>query len=454
MAKARTLFLILLLAFLLRFQPIHFSGYADPDTYFHERNIETIVSTQQAFFFDIVSQQGRYYTNFPLFHDVFAVFSIITGFSARVLLLFFPALFGVLLSLFVFLFAHRLFGERAALFAAFSLAIMPLSLVRTSGVARPDAMAMLFLLCCFFALFFRKNKTAIFFAVAVAFANPVPSSVVLIAIAFAASLVLKIKKEQDFFIEACVISIASLVVYFLWMQHFPFGFEYYFSPVAANAMELQKTDFAWLVATLKFSWLFFAFGFFVAKKQWFLRTWSVFCVLVGMAMVRLALFLAMPAAIFSGFGLKEFEERTKEYSKVFFAMLFVLAALTVFPEIWNAGNYLRAEEKAGILWLNENAASDANIASQWDFGDPIQGITNRAVVIDGHFEYNPGVGARFNDIVAMIGSGNCRFIQSIVSKYKINYFFSDHETLFVDYGDCGFANRVLDANSARVFSFN
>ncbi len=445
--------MLLVLAFLLRFQPVFFSGYGDPDSYFHERNIETIVSQQSAFFFDSLSQQGRYYSNFPLFHLPFAIEKITTSLPTSTLLLLMPALFGVFTVLFVFVLAKRLFGENIAFFSAFSLAIMPLSIIRTNGVARPDALAMLLLLCCFFAVLAKKNKTAVLLSFAIALANPVPSSIVLLGIMFVASIVLWLKKRENFFSLSAVMAIASALAFFLWTLNYPSGFLGYFSPIAMNAMELQKTDFVWLVAALKFSWLFIPFGFFAIKNNWFLKTWLLLTGAIAFVAVRMALFFALPAAIFSGIGLASFSKKTRPHKRAFFALLFILALLNVFPEIWNSKNYLSAEEKFGLQWLKQNSVSDANIAGAWDFGDPIAAITNRAVLMDGHFEFNPIVGARYKDEIALENSNDCALTQKIVSKYSINYFFADKETVLFDY-NCALMDRVFDANRTKIFRFS
>lgn len=454
MEKTKTLALIILLAFLLRAQPVFLQGYSDPDTFFHQRNIETIVSTHQAFFWDSLSQQGRYYSNFPLFHLPIALAEINTGLPIELLMILFPALFSTAIILFIFLLAKRFFSERTALFAAFALAIMPLSIIRANGTARPDALAMLFLLCCLFALLSNKKKTALFFAVAVAFTNPVPTSGVLLGIIFVASVVLWLKKQKSFFMFIMFAALFSVLAFLLWTMHFPFGFEYYYSNVAMGANELQQTDPTWILASLKFSWLFILFGFFAAwKKNWFFSAWLLSCFAIAFVAPRMALFFALPAAVFSGIGLQNFESKTKQYSKIFFVLLFVLAALNIFPEAYNSRPYLLAEEKAGIGWLSANAPSDTNIAGEWDFGDPLAALTNRPVLMDGHFEFNPAVAQRYKDNVQLMQSIDCNETSAIIEKYKINYFFADHESLWVDY-NCNFASRLLDANRAIVFGFN
>ncbi len=454
------LLLILLLAFLVRIHPILVGSLLGPDPNFHLRMTVLWVENQGKPFYDLLSMQGRYYSYPPLYHLSYALLNIVSSINISFLIQLFPAVYGILGILVVFIFARRLFDERTALFASFVLAIMPMHIVRTYSYARPDGLALLFVPAIIYLLYINREKIAALLSIALVLLHPLSTLYLLTFLIFWV-IVFKVKGKQIHAKKFFSIILLVFVVFLLWLFSQNYPFTEYVSFTSFESSELTNLTLNSIFSFFTFSWLFVLIGLFKLKNNLFLKSWFGFSLLYAVIGLRLAFFLTFPAAIIAGFALNFILQQVKKYQKPFFFLILILALITVIPRIDGIGKYIPDSEKSAMFWLKENSDENSSIASQWDRGHPLTRFASRKVVIDGYFEFAPGLEQRNASIHNIITTSNCNKIMAGVNRWQIDYFFVPASGLYnmsykngiLEAYDCNSMYAVFESDGSKIFYY-
>ncbi|MFH1697316.1 MAG: hypothetical protein ABH854_05435 [Candidatus Diapherotrites archaeon] len=455
------LFLIIVLAALVRFSPGLAGSMGGPDPHFHTRMAELVVSGEGVPVYDALSNQGRWYTYAPLYHLMYALLGIFSGLPVKGLVNFFPVLYGCAGVLLVFIFARRLFGVRAGVFAALALAVMSMHIVRTASYSRPDGLALLIVPAALYLLYTQRFKAAALLSVVQVLLHPL-STAYLLTLMIAIMAVHRVKGETLEYKKYAGIIVLTVAVFLSWLLTRAYPIELYLSDVSYSSAELSALSLLSILMYFTFSWIFIILGVFKLPERgkYFLLAWFVYTLLFAVLGFRLAIFLSIPAAIIAGWGLLTVEQALSKYKIVFYALLLLLAGISIGGDIYNDAKYINTGERAAMLWLRDYTDENATIAASWDRGHPLTYYAQRKVLIDGYFEFAPGLDERLEVMETLISTADCGKISEAVQDYGIDYFYVHTSAL----GRRNYMNGILEAKcegmalvysseKARVFAY-
>lgn len=460
--------LILILATLMRALPLIFQpleAMVGPDPYFHARLSEQTINEKSLPFYDALSHQGRYYSYAPLFHALFASFSLISGLPVILLVKLIPVLYGAMAVLLVFVFARRIFAQEKeknfiALFSALSLAIMGLHVMRTVSYARPDGLSLLIIPAIIFLFHYKKFKSAMLLSIAQVLLHPLSTAFLLSFLVIYTVIKKALKKEIALKPLIAIIAV-TLIVFLAWLFSLPYDLSQYVSSISLESSEMGALSFLQVFAFLTFSWLFILVAVFKLKEKLFLKAWFGFALLFGIFATRLALHWSIPSALMAGFGLAFLKEKTLPYTKAFYFLVFVLALMALVFHVTDERLFWHESESKAVLWLKENSDINATIASAWDRGHALAYFTQRKVLIDGYFEFAPDLEERNKAWKTMAQSSDCGKILEQAEKFSVDYFFIHKNALesetfkngLLEARDCEKIAGVYASDQAKIISF-
>ena len=457
---AFALFLILVLGLILRFHPLLIDGYVDPDQAFHIRQAKAFISEEKVPFRDELSNQGRYYSYAPMYHSILAVFSLLTGIEADVLIFILSALYGVIGVLVVFLFARKFFDEKTALYSAFILSVLSLHLVRTAGQSRPDGLALLIIPAVLYLLFTQRFKLAIIFSVFQVLLHPL-STVFLLLTIIVWMAIFRIKKIQLNYKYFFALIFIAIIVFLIWLFHLPYPWTDYVSRVSFDSAELTQLSLTGLLYYTKEAWLFALIALTKLKNNLFLKIFLVVSFLYALVGVRTTIFFSIPLGIIAGLGLNVVIEKVRPFQKIAFPLIMLLILISAGPGFLKKGTFLTQQDKTALFWIKDNTPQDAVIFSQWDLGHPITYLAQRTTFMDGYFEFAPDVKQRNDTMKTLIQTSNCPIIQNLVQKNKLDYFFLATKMLnsqTYQYGaleaDCSFESGMYASDTTKIIKWN
>ena len=437
---------ILAIAFFARALPLDYSYFPEPDSFFHARSVELIISGQKIPGIDPISQQGRPYMNSPLFHAYFASFELLSGIGTVLIVKLLSIVFALATVLLTFLISKRMFGNRIALFSAFALAIMTIYVLRTSAFARPDAFALMILGAGILFFLMREDLLAAIASVGIALSNPIATGIAFVAALLFFWALALVKKADARTKSVFAISLVFFLVYALWLLHFQMPWTSFYSGMAFESAEMQQTTVVWYLLSFSFAWIFALFAFVKMKGNYFLKTWAVSAAFLSIWALRFALFLTIPMAILAGFGICALEKKTRRQWIAFYALVILLVSVTAVPLLFESGPYVPEPQEKAMKWISVYTPQSASLASDWDFGDPLGYLAKRKVVVDGHFEFNPSVQARNDSIKIIASSSDCKKIFAEVKKWGIDYYFLNQR----DFDSLTYKNGLLEANCGFI----
>lgn len=460
--EKKILLLIFVLALTIRLAPLSIDSFMGPDPNFHARMSEQIIEEQKLVEYDELSLQGRPYSYAPLYHTSFATISIASSVSPYYLVRIFPAIYGALAVLLAFVFSRKLFPKEnyVWLFAALAVAVMPMHIIRTASYARPDGLALVIIPFVLYFLYTQRYKISVLLSVGLVLLHPF-STLYLLLLILALIIVLKFKRQELQWQKLFAVVVLTFVVYIIWLSTQQQPLVQYISNISFESAELSKLTLTGILTFFTFSWIFVLVALAKMKENYFLKIWLGFSVAFALIGLRAAIFMAMPMALFAGFGLNVAFENLKKYKKAFFVLIFILLLATILPRVYTFDKYTTEQDRAGISWLAEYTPEESVIASQWDFGHPITYRAKRAVVIDGYFEYAPGLDERKEATEILRQSSNCETIAEQIEKFDIGYFYIPKKSEGGDsykYGaleaDCSEISKPYSNDSVMIFAYD
>ena len=461
MVNKKALLAIFILAIFIRAFPLFIGSMTGPDPWFHARMTEMVVEGQAVPGFDSLSMQGRFYSYAPLFHTTIASFSILSGIEVINLTPILPAIYGAVAVLLAFAFTRRFFKSQSiALFASLAIALMPLHLMRTAAYARPDSLALLIVPAIIFLIYIKKFSPALLLTVALVLLHPL-SSLYLFIFLIVWMIVARVKHLDFNFRKTLLIILICTIIWMLWLYSLPYSPLDYVSSVSLESSENVKPLLLSIFIFFTFSWIFLVLGLVKseARKKVFLLSWFFFSLLYAAFSSRLAIFLTMPVAIISAAGFGLAFEKTRSAFPVLLALLFVLGSMVAFSEVSNTRLFVSPSERAAMAWLS-NTPLDSVIFSSWDRGHPLTYLSRRQVVMDGYFEFAPGLSERNDSMQVLVRTSNCVKILAERTRWDFDFFFLHKRALESAVyknglleADCKFISTVYSSDSARILSF-
>lgn len=454
--------IILLLAFVIRAHPLALDSFGGPDPHFHARMSELVIAGQGVPEYDELSMQGRFYSYAPLYHLMYAFFALFSALEMRFLVMLLPALYGCAAVLLVYAFSNRIFNsQKIALFSALALSVMPMHLVRTSAYSRPDGLALLIVPAVIYLFYIKRTRIAALLSIGLVLLHPLSTLYLLLflllwslASKFASGPAPRLPSlSQHEFLRnfpaksAFLTVLLTFAVFLIWLCSQQYPIADYISGTSFESAELVRMYVLSFFAFFTFSWLFVLLALFKSRRM-FPKLWLLYSFAFAAVGMRLGIFMALPAAILAGFGIEYAWQKIKPYSKPFLLLLFLLLAITALPRINMQGQYISVAERSAMLWLNSTAPQGAGIAAQWDMGHPLTYYAQRPVVIDGYFEFAPGLEARNDAIKNLLSTSDCGKISENAGRYNATHIFIPERGL----KDRAYRNGILEANDCPRLS--
>jgi hypothetical protein len=272
----------------------------------------------------------------------------------------------------------------------------------------------------------------------------------------------KFKKIDFSFKKTIILMEIGFIVFLLWLVVLPYPITNYVSNVSLESSEMTKPLMLSFFVYFSIAWIFIVIGLLALKKHLFLKLWFLFSLFYGMFGTRLGIFVSFPAAILSAFGLEFILKKVHPYEKAFFLILMVLCLIALVPGMFETHQLVKESEKSAMLWFNGFTPKDSSIMSSWDRGHPLAYFAQRKIVIDGYFEFAPGLKERNNSMKLLIRTNNCEKIKLEVSKFEIDYFFIHSKVLdsityqngVLESGRCEFVFGVFESDGSKILSYN
>ncbi|MFA5247154.1 MAG: hypothetical protein WC408_04680 [Candidatus Micrarchaeia archaeon] len=457
--------LLILAAFAVRFYPAALQSFTDPDHYYHLRQMEYVAQEGAVRQFDGLSNLGRPYTYYPLFHLIGGSIAVLFGMPALWAYAFVSLAVAVLAVFAVYLAARSALlrceiadASPIASYCALFAACLPIFFFRQTVFTRPDAFA-----AAIFALgiFFLLKRSIAGMAVLGAFAALLhPYSLVvigaLLAIALLSDFIVSWRTRtapvflgDDFCSEKFSVAKAVQSKAVVCLVVFAFGAllaaTYYLRlPLSdlslahtfQTSSEMQPLDpVAFLQVTgpmLIFALIALLKAFGIPDKlpehRW---VWiSVISVISSAGLLGFAsrnmVFAAVPIALLAGFGLFEAQKKTEQYAIWVWAICGLAVLASVYCSLAVQGGQYSAPQLSGFSYLA--SLPDAPVIALWDRGHPLTEISKKQVVVDGYFEFEPQLDQKTLDVEFMFHSVTEGTVVEIAKKYGAGYVFFDNKT--------------------------
>lgn len=506
--KGQTQFAVLLLLVVatlsVRIYPAVLLSFPDPDHYYHLRQMEYVAEEGQVRSFDELSNLGRAYTYYPLFH-------LIGGTLATLLSIPVPwayALVSLLFSILGMLAAYclaRTALERcglpfdAALFSALCAAVLPIFFLRQGLFARPDAFAPAAVALAFLFLFKRNAFSIAVLGVFLALLHPYS---LLITGAFLALAVFADYLSAFFFQSEPVFldlrrqpkqDLVSITSGFPNSKGLLLLAVFALSALSASAyyLRLPLSDLAsagtfrtssemqpilpigafqitgpvlilCAIACLK------SFGFpekpRITKSHWLVAVSAASFALMFFASRNLV-YAAAPLAALAAFGISEAETKTEKFAPLVWLVCCIAVLSSVYCALNVQSGQYSSQQIAGFSYLS--GLPQAPVLALWDRGHPIAEISRKTVVVDGYFEFEPRLDEKVVDVQTLFSSSNSSTVNTVAKKYGAGYVYFDNKTRDVfGAGENAFSKSFLlpgnsteldllfDSGDARVFRVN
>ena len=482
------LLLLILAAVGLRLFPLTFNSFSDPDYYYHLRQIGAVLENQGIPKIDPLSNLGRQYTYYPLFHLMGASIAALTGLNPLDAYMALSILAVVISVLSVFI-ASREFldalgiDSKYAYTAALFAATIPVFIIRQTVFSRPDAFAPAIIALLLWSVLKRKPVAAAILGASCALLHPLTFLMAGGIVAFAVVVdyaACKTGKEDGLFISkkesiwealrkgaglpivTYGIFGATAASYYLsfplWMLSAkttyltatemvsanPISFFHYFGVMAVFAM-LGFAECAWDKKRTK------AVGLFAA---------AVLSVLLIYAAQRNVSYAGPASAIMASAGIAYAAKKSRQYSTWVWVLVGISCAVSASLAATSFGPQYTDAQLSGFSYMGK--MDKAPVMAIWDRGHAITYLSGQQVVVDGYFEFEPKLDEKVMDIGEVYLSKDEKLVSYLAGKYGARIIFFDNKTKSVYNGDqnafsnafengSGIMDKVFDTGDAQVF---
>jgi len=495
------LLLLVLAAVSVRVYPLVLGSFSDPDHYYHLRQMEYVAQEGQIRQFDELSNLGRAYTYYPLFHLIGGTLAVLLSIPVLWAYALISLLFSLLGVLAVYCLAQAALKncnlpQDAAAFSALCAAVLPIFFMRQGLFARPDAFAPAAVALAFLFLF-QGNLLGI--AVLGAFLALLHPYSLLIIGALVASAVFVdylsafFSKSEPVFLQLrrapkqaldasdflkskgllllAIFALSALIAatYYLRLPLSDLALAHTFrtssemQPLeAVGALQLTgPVLILCAIAALK------AFG--IPKPGIPRARWLVAAAAAAFAFMFFAsrnmVYAATPLAVLAASGLSEAQTQTERFAPWVWAVCGIAVLCSVFSALNVQSGQYSSEQVAAFNYMS--GLPQAPVIALWDRGHPLAEISGKQVVADGYFEFEPRLDEKVSDVQLLFLSGDPATASGIAEKYGAGYIYFDNKTRsifgadenafarsFLLPGNSSELDLLFDSGDARVFRIN
>ncbi len=437
---AKTLLVIFLLAFLVRFVPVVIAGVpVGLDSYLHIDIALMIVDNGGLLSTDPLSLIGmKAYSYPPGFHLLLAFFLLFLPPVAGAH--FVGALIGALTCIFIFRMSQEIFGDdRVSLFAALFFATSPIHIFRTAMPIPEGFGVLLFTASMLYLIKYLKTKDVRHLAV---------SLIVLIAYAFS-------HRGWTLYILSVFLLLLVYHSHVFRRKRYVFGLFAFIAAVYYAITEyfsdlISRINVEAVTALGYLKWMGAAQLFFAGvgivllhrtkdRLRMFLIVWTVLLLGVGSFSFRFRdPYAAIPISMLAGYAVVNYlmplcrKDKAKLRAAVGILVLFVV--LQAFYTSLFVVEYPTPGETEALNWIKENTPADSIVLTWKEEGYYIMGVTERRDILtwkkiyQGFFEEPPSVDeaqAAYIDMFVMFRSANRDWMLKLMNGYGVDYIYID-----------------------------
>ncbi len=437
---------IVLITFILRLTVAFSIGGLTYQSYFHIRQVDTIVESGHPMWYDPFSYGGREIRFLPLYHYMVALpaFFIDTVDAAKLVTNFIYAL----IPLFVFFIAHAITqDDESSLVAGVVSALLPV--LFTPNTVGPESLYFVLVLVCIYMFMLCEKPNYLYYYGLFFFLLMFTSSLaILLVLGFIVYLALtaiegkKVKREQtDLIIFSFFFYIWLALV--LFKDHFLLrGISFVFQNVPSESIANYFPSLSIASAILLIGIIPFLAGTYVVYKSLFELKQRRLMLLISLAISTtiLAWLRFIPFTIsLSFFGLTLsilfavfyrdvvlFVKKTKIASREtgFKYVLIGIVVISTLPLSISAAtnqDVPSQEEITAFHWLSQNTDKGATILALVEEGHLVSYVGERKNVMDENYVLADDVDLRFNDMQKIFNTRFQSIALELLEKYNVSY---------------------------------
>ena len=425
------------------------TNYFTYDSYFHVRQVESIAHTGMPVFDDPLSQGGRAYFFSPVFHYIFALFTL--AIPIEIIGKILPNILYALLIPLSYYIALRINENRnSALFSSLFVALFP-GMWSTINSFDPLCIiipAIFFIFYCLIRIDEKKYLT--WFTASSAIAAVIsPISLVIIPALWLFVLLLKIEKteERGAVIESIIFStFLMLLVQFLVYKKalLIHGYSIIWQNIPAVILNDFFKELTVLDVIVSVGIIAFIFGVYEVYRFSFTKKERELSAIISLAIVAAFLLwtklvefetgmaiLGVSLAIISSKTIGSIREYLQKI-KINFSFkhagiaIIILLLITTIPASFGVvknlmDNMPNGPEMDAMLWIRDNSADSSTIIASPEEGFLINAVALRKNVIDNNFLMITDAETRYNDVKEVYKTSFETNAVQILNKYRAKY---------------------------------
>jgi len=461
------------------------SGLSSDQSYWHVRNVESILATGKPLFEDSLAWNGRAVVFSPVFDYVIALFALFM--SVDVAAKFVPALFGALLVVIVYLLAKRLTNHAGvSLFTALLSALVPIWLQETLNQLTPITLVVPLMGFLLYALLrIHEPRWLMIYVVTLAFTAFVHPLSMLLAITLAVYLVLA--RVEGIPVDRPLLEVSLFSIFFiLWVQFLMYkkllfihglGIIWQNIPSSLLAEIFSRVSVIGAIAQvgivplLTAAYLAYRYVFAVQYKE--LSLVMSFGLATGLLLSFRLLEPNQGLVLLSFAGIVLFAyafalfipflQRTR-FSRMMPLIILLWCVFALATKLWPASiavsntlEFFPPEEQRAMEWISRVTTKDATVVALAEEGQRINAVAKRKSMIDSHFLGRVDASQRAEDLKRIFLSSIELEAVEIFDKYDADYLYvssavqqSFGKTVprYMESGNC--FNLVYD-QSAKIY---
>lgn len=455
------LLVIFFLAVMVRGISFQFDGFFDPDSHFHSRLSQQIADTHSLIDWDALSLQGRVYSYPPLLHVLAGSLSVVSGLSTSIVLKIVGVLIGSLLVFSVYLLSAEISKSNAVgLWSSLFAGVSSITVWRTAGYLRPDALAVTLIPLLLFFWITKRNFLAGFLSLGLVLLHPLSAFVYAILLGCGWFWQFFKRENVSFAIPAALAGM--FVLFWLWFFSIGLPFDSYVSPLSLEASELTSFLAMGYILFFPFVWAFGVVGVWKTKIPETLWVWTLIAFSASLFGPRLAAYFVPFYSILGGYGVFWVIGKIRlsvVTRSLFLVMVIVLGVATVWTVMSNIDPYLSDAEKSSLSFLSDYSNPGESILTIWDQGHAVGYYTGLPLVLDGYFEFAHELLERDKSSKDAYRTNDCGEFTDAMDSFNAVYFYLSSSELYsplskngiLELDNCENVGIIFSSSNAFIF---
>lgn len=422
------------------------------ESYFHLREVESIMKTGKPFFYDELSFGGRSRVFSPVFHYLIAFSALASSLNIAVKIL--PNLIASLLVIIIYSISYKITkNDESALFGAFISGFIPVLLEQTTNILSPVILIILILFLMIRLSLSLENKICAYAFLAVAIIASFIHPLILL-FSIGALLYLGIAKLEKINLGRKETEIIVFSVFFvLWAQFILYkklfimhGPWVIWQNIPPGLLSSHFSRMTVLQGVYEIGLIPFFLGIYSMFKHLFAERRKEEYLIISFAItagimlllklielkIGLILFGLLLSILFASWfrNLMDYIRKTKfeGFEKIIFALFVLLfIATSAYPAYKETSKHVKesinGDEMNALKWLKENAISDATIFAVPEDGNLISAISERKNAIDADFLTVKNSNQKYDDVQRLFTTKSYTEAVEIMEKYGAKYLY-------------------------------